>query len=72
MRKRKPVFKETEGSARSWLWVQLGPVEGTWLSLSVNDKGCLVCPAASSPRKEDIMSMTNYDLSLCTGRVERY
>jgi hypothetical protein len=53
------LLKDTEGLAGARLWVQLGPVVGTLMSLSVNNRGCLGYPTASSPREENILSMLN-------------
>jgi hypothetical protein len=41
------------------LWVQLGSMVEALMSLSVNYRGCLEYPTASSPRGDGIMSVPN-------------
>jgi hypothetical protein len=46
----------------SWHWIA-AVTETRWgalLSLSLNDRGRLVYPVASSPRKEDVMSVPSF------------
>lgn len=46
---------EAEGLAGAELWVQLEPVVGALMSLSLNYRGCLRNPTARNPR-DDIIS----------------
>lgn len=46
--KKMPLVKKTEDSAEAWLQVQLGPMTGSQMSLSVNYRECLGHPGASS------------------------
>jgi hypothetical protein len=50
--KKRPFLRETKGSAEAQLWIQLGPAVGALMPLSVNDRGHLVYPTTSSPRKD--------------------
>lgn len=47
----------TDDLGRAQIRIQLGPLVGAVMSLLVNGRGLLGYPTASSPRKDDIMSV---------------
>jgi hypothetical protein len=58
LRRRKTLLRETEGSTGTRLRVQLGPVVGAQLSLSMDGRVWLGCPADSILREGDIMPVS--------------
>lgn len=48
---------ETDDLGKAQMRIQLGPLVGAVMSLLVNGRGLLGYPTASSPRKDDILSV---------------